>query len=452
MSIGERRPGTPARPLLSTGGPTTSVSAEELRGHVARAVENELSASRPRRALIVPPDCSRRRSRAGEIAALLYRCLTASRCDTHVLPALGTHHPMTEREVSHLFGGHVPAARVLAYDWREDAVHLGEIPAAEVRAVSGDRAGFPIPVAVARHLLNGWDLVVSVGQVVPHEVVGMANFTKNLVVGLGGPGTIDSTHFLSALCGMEKVMGRAATPVREVVDAAFDRFIAPRLNVLWIMTVIEDTGGPIVQRGLFIGRGRSTESGGTAFRAAARLSAACNIRVVDEPLPRVVCWMDPAEFTSTWLANKAVYRTRMALATGGELIVLAPGVTRFGEDPVTDALIRAHGYHGTASTLRAVDADRDLAGHLGVAAHLVHGSSEGRFRVVYCTDPDSGGLSRHEVERAGYEWRPLDGEIDRLDVDGTTPTGPRTDRGGRPFHFIANAALGLWSETRSQPG
>lgn len=428
------------------------MSAGELRRLVEQAVEDEVRISRPGRVLIVPPDTTRLRSRAGDITALLYRCLTASGCDTHVLPALGTHHPMTDAEVTSFFHGEVPAPRVLAHRWREDLVPLGEIPAGEVRAVFGDGTGRTIPVAVSRHLLDGWDLVVSVGQVVPHEVIGMANFTKNLVIGLGGADTINTTHHLSALAGMETIMGRTATPVREVVDAAFDRFLAPRLRVLWILTVIEDAGGEVVQRGLFAGRGRSTESGGAAFRAAAWLSAGCNITVVPEALDRVVCWMDPAEFGTTWVANKAVYRTRMALADGGELVVLAPGVTRFGEDPITDRLIRAHGYRGTAATLRAVEADPELASNLGAAAHLIHGSGEGRFRIVYCTDPDAGGLSRDEIERAGYEWRHLAGELERLDVTGTAPTGPRVDRTGAPFHFIANPALGLWTDARSEPG
>ena len=439
-------------PLSSTGGPTASLSTEELRRLVGRAVEDELGACAPRRVLIVPPDRTRPHSRAGEITALVYRSLVASGCDTRVLPAVGTHHAMTGGEIARLFDGRVPPERVLAHRWRDDLVDLGEIDAEEVRRISGGRTGHAIPVAVSRLLLDGWDLVVSVGQVVPHEVAGMANFTKNLVIGLGGAGTIHGTHWLSALCDMETIMGRAQTPARRVVDAAFDRFLAPRLRVLWILTVVEDTGDRIVLRGLFTGRGRSTESGGAAFAAAANLSAACNITTVPEALDRVVCRMDEGEYTSTWVANKAIYRTRMALATGGELVVLAPGVSRFAEDPLADRLVRAHGYHGTGSTLGAVDADPDLAGNLCAAAHLIHGSAEGRFRIVYCTAPERGGLSRDEIESVGYEWRDLDGEIGGLGVDAATPTGPRADRAGRPFHFVANPALGLWTGAWSETG
>jgi len=202
---------------------------------------------------------------------------------------------------------------------------------------------------------------------------------------------------------------------------------------MWILTVMESTADEVVQRGLFVGQGRSDESGGAAFRAATELAAACNIHLVDEPLTRVVCWLDPAEFHSTWLGNKAIYRTRMAMADGGELVVLAPGVSRFGEDPHVDALIRRHGYRGTAATSDALGADPELAASLGAAAHLVHGSSEGRFDIVYCTDPASGGLTRDEIESVGFRWRPLAPELARLERDRGAST------------FIDKPALGLWA-------
>jgi nickel-dependent lactate racemase len=280
---------------------------------------------------------------------------------------------------------------------------------------------------------------------VPHEVVGTAGFTKNLVIGLGGGDTIQRSHFLGAVCGMETLMGRAQTPVRDAIDAAFDRFLAARVNVLWILTVTEDTPAGVVLRGLFAGRGGSGSSGGAAYRAAAELAGRCDITVVEQPLDRVVCRLDEAEFHTTWLGNKAVYRTRMALADGGELVVLAPAVARFGEDPQIDALIRRHGYRGTAATLAAVASDAELAANLGAAAHLVHGSSEGRFRITYCTDPTAGGLTAAEVESVGYGWRSLPEELARLGVDAATPTGARRDRDGAAFFHVANPALGLWA-------
>ena len=439
------RPGTAVTPLATVGGPEVSISDGELRSFVERLAETAVIGSGARRVLLVPPDITRRQSRAGEVTGLLYERLASRGCEVGVLPALGTHGAVTPAQAALLFGDGVPFESILEHRWRVSPTCLGEVPGAEVSALSAGRMADPVSVEVGEELLRGWDLVVSVGQVVPHEVTGMANFTKNLVVGVGGAATINGTHLLSALCGIEHIMGRVHTPVRDVVDAAFDRFLAPQVPVLWILTVVEATSTGVVLRGLFAGTGTSGESGGAAYAAAASLSARCNIEIVPEPLERLSCWMDSAEFRTTWLANKAVYRTRMALADDAELIVLAPGVGRFGEDPVVDSLIRRHGYRGTAATLDAIDHDPELAANRGAAAHLVHGSSEGRFRIVYCTDPASGGLSQGEVEAVGYQWRSLPEELARSQVSADTGDGAYRDRNGRPFHHLARPALGLWS-------
>ena len=439
------RAGTAIRPLRSLGGPERAISGDELREIVEGLATNQILGAGARRVLLVPPDLTRLHSRAGEITGLLFERLSTAGCEVAVLPALGTHAALTPREAKLLFGDLVPFERILKHRWREALVRVGEISGDEISALSGGLMAEPIPVEVNELLLDGWDLVVSIGQVVPHEVIGMANFTKNLVIGLGGGLTIHRSHFLGAVCDMETIMGCAHGPVRDVVDAAFDRFLAARVPVLWVLTVTEDTPEGVVHRGVFVGRGGSGESGGAAYEAAAELSARCNIELVVEPLARVTCWLDPDEFRTTWVANKAIYRTRMALADGGELVVLAPAVSRFGEDPAIDALIRRHGYRGTPAALDAMRRDPELAANLGAVAHLIHGSSEGRFRIVYCTDPAAGGLTREEVEGVGYAWRPLPEELDRLGVTSSTPTGERTDRDGAPFTHIANAALGLWT-------
>ena len=437
--------GTSTAPLLSVGDALQAISGEELHGLVERVATGEILAAGAKRVLLVPPDYTRLHSRAGEITALLFEALTAAGCTVAVLPALGTHAAMTPAEALLLFGDGVPFDRILEHRWRQGLVLLGEIGADEISVLSGGRLTEPIPVEIDEAVLADWDLVVSIGQVVPHEVIGMANYTKNLVIGLGGAATINRSHFLGAVCDLETIMGRAHSPVRDVVDAAFDRFLAPRVPVLWLLTVTEDTAAGVLHRGLFAGRGGSGASGGAAYLAAADLAARCNIELLPRPESRVVCRLDPDEFRTTWLANKAVYRTRMALADGGELVVLAPGVSRFGEDRTMDALIRRHGYRGTPATLDAVRHDPALRENLGAAAHLIQGSSEGRFRITYCTDPASGGLTRDEVESVGYAWRSLPAELDRLGVSGGTATGARVDRDGVPFAFIANPALGLWA-------
>jgi carbohydrate kinase (thermoresistant glucokinase family) len=434
-----------ASPLLVEAGTDLIIDNDLLRAHITRVVDDFVLPTKARRVLLVPPDHTRLHSRAGEITGLLYGHLISEACEVAVLPALGTHHAMSPADVKLLFGDAVPFEAILHHQWRNDLELLGEIDSNEVTELTAGRYREPIPVEVDRIVLQDWDLVISIGQVVPHEVIGLANFTKNIVIGLGGAPTVHRSHFVGAIADMETIMGRADSPVRHAVDAAFDRFIAPRVKVLWILTVMEDTAAGVVQRGLFVGAGRSSESGGAAYRAAAELAVSCNVELVERAFTRVACWLDPNEFRSTWLGNKAVYRTRMAIADDGELIVLAPGVTQFGEDRAIDALIRRHGYRGTDATLQALTDDTDLASSLGAAAHLIHGSSEGRFTIVYCTDPLRGGLTRAEVEGVGFIWRSLTDEMQHLGLTSTTPAGPRLDTAGVPFEFIANPALGLWA-------
>jgi nickel-dependent lactate racemase len=347
--------------------------------------------------------------------------------------------------VAAMFGPGLRPDQLLRHEWRDGVRVVGVLRAAEVNAATNGRFSGDIEVAVDTQLFDGWDLIVSIGQVVPHEVIGMANFTKNLVIGLGGAPTIHRTHFVGAMCGMESIMGRATTAVRDLVDAAFDRFVAPTVDVLWVLTVVEDTGASTTLRGVFVGEGSTAASGGAAYRAAAALARAVNVEIVDEPFQRAVCWLDPREFHSTWLGNKAIYRTRMAMADDGELVVLAPGVRRFGEDDRIDTLIRRHGYRGTPAAVAAAEFDTELAANPSAIAHLIHGSSEGRFRIVYCTDPDHGGLTREEVESVGYEWRSLSAELAHLGRQQGWPTGTYDDAHGHPFVYIANPALGLWA-------
>ena len=432
-------------PVVADGGRDRVITTDELRSHIVAVARDRILGVGARRVLLVPPDHTRLHSRAGPITAMLYEHLRNEGCEVGVLPALGTHAAMTGDDARLLFGAMIPHEALIDHQWRSGLVRVGEVGGEELSELSAGRFTVPIPIEIDSQLLDDWDLVVSVGQVVPHEVIGMANFTKNLVIGLGGGETVHRSHYLGAISDMERIMGRADGPVRHVVDAAFDRFVASRVRVLWVLTVMEDVDTDVVQRGLFVGEGRSSETGGAAYRSAAALAAQCNVTLVDEPFQRVACWLDPEEFRSTWLGNKAVYRTRMAIADGGELIVLAPGVSVFGEDAGIDALIRAHGYRGTPDVLGAVALGGELSANLGAAAHLIHGSSEGRFRIVYCTDPKRGGLTSDEVESVGFEWRSLPDELVRLGVDGSTPSGPRTDAESIPFHHIANPALGLWA-------
>jgi len=152
---------------------------------------------------------------------------------------------------------------------------------------------------------------------------------------------------------------------------------------------------------------------------------------------KAIVYLEPDEFHSTWIGNKAVYRTRMAMADGGELIILAPGLTTCGEDREIDRLIRKYGYRTTPETLQAVEANEELKENLSAAAHLIHGSSESRFKITYC--PGSG-LSKETVESVGYAWADLQEIQKRYQTHGWNHTAD-----GEEIFYVSNPALGLWS-------
>lgn len=404
----------------------SSLEAEQ----VARDLIGRLSAP-PKRVLLIPPDFTRFHSGAGEICVILHRLLSPT-ATVELLPALGTHRPMTDAELDAMFPG-IPHARFHVHDWQKGLTAMGEIPGARLRELSDGQVDYPIRVEIDHRIADGrYDAIISVGQIVPHEVIGMAGGNKNILVGTAGPDTINKSHFLGAVCNMEKLMGRVDSPVRALLNEMEDRFLN-HLPIYYLLTVrAKDPAGKLVTRGLFAGNDRR------CYVEAARLSQQVNIERV-KPLKKVVVYLDPAEFKSTWLGNKSVYRTRMALADGGELLVLAPGVVEFGEAEVNDRLIRKYGYHGTPATLKAVAADAELRHTLGAAAHLIHGSSEGRFTITYAP----GGLTRQEIESVGYRYAELDPLLKRYDPR-RLKDGYNTLPDGEEIFFISNPALGLW--------
>jgi nickel-dependent lactate racemase len=381
--------------------------------------------------LAVPPDMTRFHSRAGELT----RCAWQHYADRMkaVLPALGTHSAMRPEQLQHMFGD-MPAELFRVHNWRTDIETLGEVPAEFIREQSEGKLNYAWPAQVNRLVSQGgFDLILSIGQVVPHEVIGMANYNKNILVGTGGRESINRSHYLGAVYGMERIMGRARNPVRAVLNYASDHFLR-HLPIVYVLTVVgRRADGGLAVRGLFIGDDVE------CFELAAALSLKVNFEMLDEPIKKAVVYLDPEEFHSTWLGNKAVYRTRMALADDAELIVLAPGVKEFGEDPTIDALIRKYGYRGTPATLDAVASHPDLAADLSAAAHLIHGSSEGRFKITWCP----GHLAQAQVEGVGYRYGDLNAMLARYDPAKLAHGRNQID--GEELFFIANPGLGLWA-------
>ena len=381
--------------------------------------------------LAVPPDQSRAHSRAGELTRYAWQYY--GDCLKTVLPALGTHTAMRPDQLTDMFGD-VPRELFRVHDWRKDIETLGEVPADFIHEQSEGKLNYAWPAQVNRLISQGgFDLILSIGQVVPHEVIGMANYTKNILVGTGGREGINRSHYLGAVYGMERIMGRADNPVRSVLNYADEHFLR-HLPIVYVLTVVgRRADGGLAVRGLYIGDDIE------CFHLAAELSLKVNFEMLDEQIKKAVVYLDPHEFHSTWLGNKAVYRTRMALADDAELVVLAPGVKEFGEDKTIDSLIRKYGYRGTPATLEAVNAHADLANDLSAAAHLIHGSSEGRFKITWCP----GHLTQEEIEGVGFSYGDLNAMLRRYDIEKLCHGYNKV--GGEEIFFIANPGLGLWA-------
>ena len=406
------------------------LSHEEIRAALMESLEGKTL----RHVLIIPPDFTRFHSNAGFITNVYYHALTEMGCEVDIIPALGTHVPVTEEEASIMFGD-IPFDRFIAHNWRTDVMKIGEVPAEYLEEITEGLWHDSVDVEINRLVMDEkYDLIISPGQVVPHEVIGMANHAKNLFVGVGGSAMINSSHMVGAVYGMERMMGRDHTPVRKVFDYGMEHFLKDR-PILFVLTVCTAPGGNIRTHGLFISEKR------IGLEKAIALAQEKNMDYVETGIKKCVVYLTPDEFKSTWLGNKSVYRTRMAIADGGELIVLAPGIERFGEDDKVDQLIRKYGYRGRLNTLQQFERpeNQDLRDNMGAAAHLIHGSSDGRFSITYAVK----NISREEIEGVGFIAADYDEMVKRYDPE-KLQYGYNTMPDGEEIYFIPNPALGLW--------
>jgi len=408
----------------------SGLSHEEIKEALLKSLEGK----ELKNVLIIPPDFTRFHSNAGYITNVYYHALTEAGVEVDILPALGTHVPVTEEEVTAMFGD-IPFEKFIPHNWRTDVMKLGEVPAEYLEEITEGLWKDPVSVEINRMVMDEkYDLILSVGQVVPHEVIGMANQAKNLFVGVGGSDMINKSHMVGAVYGMERMMGKDHTPVRKIFDYGMEHFLNER-PILFVLTVCTAPRGVINTHGLFIGDTRK------ALEAAIELAQEKNIDFVETGIKKCVVYLDPSEFKSTWLGNKSVYRTRMAIADGGELLVLAPGIERFGEDDQVDKLIRKYGYRGRIKTLEEFEKpeNQDLRDNMGAAAHLIHGSSDDRFSITYAVK----NITKEEVEGVGFGACDYDETIKRYNPE-TLNYGYNTLPDGEEVYFIPNPALGLW--------
>jgi nickel-dependent lactate racemase len=413
---------------------SSALTEQQIRDAVTRLLEEARTRIRRelKRVLLLPPDLTRAHSGAGKITELLYQALPG--CHVAVIPTLGQHVSHTEAENRWMFGS-IPNSQIHAHDWRNGVSHVGVIPASMVAETTGGKANWEIPVDLNSMLIDEpWDLIINVGHVVPHEVLGFANHNKNYFIGLGGKETICASHIAAAVYGVENNLGCLITPLRACYNWAEEQYLGHLPDVYLQIVMRRDEQNKLVTSGIYVGDDLDT------YLQAARASRAQNITTFDKPIKKVVAVMQADEFRSTWVGNKAVYRTRMVIADGGELLVLAPGLERFGEQPDVDALIRKYGYTGTERVLRLYKTEADMQAIPHAVAHLIHGSSEGRFNITYAP----GHLTQKEIEGVGYQYADLKQMQERYSPE-KMREGWNTMPDGEEVFYISTPSAGLWA-------
>jgi nickel-dependent lactate racemase len=397
---------------------------DEARGRIGKDL---------RRVLLLPPDLTRAHSGSGKITETLYKAL-APHCDVHVIPTLGQHVPHTAEQNLWVFGS-IPNERIHVHDWIGGVTRVGVIPSEMVSSSTDGVADWDIPVDLNSSLMSAnWDLIINIGHVVPHEVLGFANHNKNYFIGLGGKETICTSHMAAAIYGIENNLGKLITPLRSCFNWAERQFLEYLPDVYFQVVMKRSPDNRLVTCGVYVGDDLET------YLMAARASKKENITIVEKPILKAVAVMQADEFHSTWVANKAVYRTRMALAAGADLLIIAPGLERFGEQQSVDRMIRKYGYRGTPQTLQQYKENSDLRELAHAAAHLIHGSSEGRFTISYAP----GNLTKTEIEQVNYRYVPLNEALAKY-PPAKMKDGWNIMPDGEEVFFVSTPSSGLWA-------
>lgn len=386
------------------------------------------------RILLLPPDFTRYHSYAGEIVCLLYEKLK-NRGHVEIMPAVGTHTAMSGEEISLMFPG-IPHEHFKRHDWQKDVIVMGTIPSGTTSELTGGLVDWPINCEINRLLVEGnWDQIISVGQLVPHELIGIANHNKNILVGTGGKDIIGKTHMIGALYGTEKMMGHISSPVRKVLNYMSRNFIR-HLPVSYIMTVRgTHTDDQIVTRGIFAGNDEE------CYLQGAKLCQQVNISLLNKEFKKVVAYLDPEEFKSVWVGNKALLRTQMCIADGGELVILCAGIQSFGENAFTDSFIRKYGYRDPDVLLQMARDSGQLMEYMVPLSQMVISHTNNRFKVTYAAKK----ITRQEIESVFCNYADYDVVVKKYDPL-KMKEGENIMPDGEEVFYVSKPAQGLWAE------
>ncbi len=388
------------------------------------------------RILIIAPNFTLINSVGGEITQILYSFLKDNSI-IDIIPASGMHQPLSKENRIKNYGK-IPEQVFKIHNWRDSVKNIGQISSEDIKELSNDVLDYTIDVDINQNLLNKeYDHIISIGQVYPHETAGFSNGVKNILYGLGGSDFINKTHFLSAVVGIDNIIGQTQNPIQNLFKYASDSFLKERVKIHYISYVIStNINAESFLQGLFFG---DAENYSRIFSKASKLSYNNNINVISDPLKNILVFLDPQNYSSTWRGNEAIYRTRRALENNGNLVIIAPGLTNFIEDPTLDDLIRKFGYLGKEAILEKVNKSKLLQENLSLAAHLIQGSSENKFKITYCTK----NLSENDFRTVNYNWMNLEGAIKYYQIK-KLKRGLNILPDGNEIFYITNPSINLW--------
>jgi nickel-dependent lactate racemase len=285
------------------------------------------------------------------------------------LIASGTHRPMTEEEISGKFGKEIlKRFNFLTHRWWDPSqlMHLGET-----------ERGTPIFV---NRLVKEVDLIIGVGQIVPHRVTGFSGGGNIIQPGICGEETTGKTHWLGAQFKGREILGKIENPVKDEIEK-----IARKVGLKWVINAIQD------------GTGRLIDAVAGDLALAYRKGAARSLQVYQAALPLdadiVVADSDPYD-ADLWVASKGIYAAELAVKQGGVVILVSPCPE--GVSPSHPEVLE-FGYQ----TFETVDqwVRQGKIHKLTAAAHLVHVGRVIKERAKGIMV--SPGISKEEKERLG---------------------------------------------------
>ncbi|MGA2465396.1 MAG: nickel-dependent lactate racemase [Thermodesulfobacteriota bacterium] len=287
-----------------------------------------------------------------------------------ILVALGTHRPMTEEEIVKKFGKDIPKRYpIFNHQWWDSSqlTYFGET---EKRT----------PIFVNR-MIKEVDLIIGIGQIVPHRVSGFSGGGNIIQPGICGEETTGKTHWLSAQFKGREILGKIENPIKEEIER-----VAQKAGLKWIINTIQDGSGRLIK----VVAGDPVQ----AYRTGAKRS----FEIYQSKLPQeadiIIADSHPYD-SDLWLAAKGIYASELAVKQGGVVILVT--LCPEGVSPSHPEVLE-WGYQTFEEVDRKVRQGKIQK--LTAAAHLVHVGRVIKERVkgiLVCP-----GISKMETEKLGF--------------------------------------------------